>query len=66
MSYGEGEDAQFGQNVERYKGYIEGNKENKEGLFKFRSYDKSYGAHGWKVFMMGTFEFLFYLICRKN
>ena len=61
MSYGEGEDAQFGQNVKRYKGYIEGNKENRDGLFKFCSYDASYGAHGWKVFMRGTFEFLFYM-----
>ncbi len=61
MTYGKGEEEQFAKNVERYKGYIEGNKENRDGLFKFCAYDSSYGGHGWKVFMRGTFEFLFYM-----
>lgn len=61
MSYGKGEDAQFGGNVDTYLKAIDGNGKNKKGLFKSNAYDSSYGSHGWKVFMMGTFEFLYYM-----
>ncbi len=61
MSYGKGEEDQFRKNVERYLEAIEGNGKNKKDLFKWSAYDSSYGSHGWNVFKMGTFEFLYSL-----
>ncbi|MBO7448726.1 MAG: DUF4214 domain-containing protein, partial [Clostridiales bacterium] len=59
MSYGQREEDQFAKNVDRYKTAIEGNGKNRKDLFEYSAYDKSYGGHGWTVFMMGTFEFLY-------
>lgn len=61
ISYGANEDAQFKANYDRYLYVTESNGQNIKNRFKSRVYSSEFGPHSWRVFELGTFDFLYYL-----
>ncbi|MBO7449642.1 MAG: DUF4214 domain-containing protein, partial [Clostridiales bacterium] len=62
MCYGDGEEKNnFDANVTRYLNAVKNNGKNIPDRFKSRVYSADFGPHGWRVFELGTFDYLYYL-----